>query len=145
MINAEKCSAKYFGFIGGYSPHSCELDAGHMGMHSRGGFVWLTERLGPNGENEIVVNEAVRPGEVYIGGPAAPLERKPGEGQQGGSHYKSTTIDPWAYIEANGLGFFEGNILKYITRHRQKGGVEDLKKAQHYLERLIQIEQGKPK
>lgn len=57
--------------------------------------------------------------------------------QEGGSHYK-VTIEPWDYIIANGLGFLEGNIIKYISRWQVKGGVEDLKKAQHYLEKLIE-------
>lgn len=59
-----------------------------------------------------------------------PLDR-----QEGGSHYKKG-IQPVEYINANGLDFFEGNILKYITRHRSKNGREDLKKARHYLDML---------
>ena len=60
--------------------------------------------------------------------------------QVGGKHYRLKAIQPWDYIAANGLGFFEGNIVKYITRHRSKGGVEDLLKAKHYLEKLIELE-----
>ena len=49
--------------------------------------------------------------------------------QVGGQHYKVKTIQPWDYIAANGLGYFEGNIVKYVTRWRDKGGVDDLRKA----------------
>ena len=59
--------------------------------------------------------------------------------QVGGDHYKRG-IQPWEYIEANGLDFWEGNIIKYITRWRVKGGVEDLMKAKHYLDYLIERE-----
>jgi hypothetical protein len=59
--------------------------------------------------------------------------------QTGGSHYLKA-IQPWDYIAANGLDFFEGNIVKYVTRWRQKGGVEDLRKARHYLDKLIEME-----
>lgn len=61
------------------------------------------------------------------------------EKQMGGSHYLKA-IQPWDYIAANGLDFFEGNVVKYVTRWRQKGGVEDLRKAQHYLDKLIELE-----
>jgi len=61
--------------------------------------------------------------------------------QISGTHYKSKAIQPWDYIASNGLGFFEGNIVKYVTRWKDKGGVDDLKKAQHYLQKLIEIQQ----
>ena len=56
--------------------------------------------------------------------------------QVGGTHYKSP-IDPDKYIAANNLTFREGNIVKYVTRHRKKNGLEDLLKARDYLDRLI--------
>ena len=62
------------------------------------------------------------------------------EKQIGGEHYKSKAIQPWDYIASNGLGDFEGNIIKYVTRWRDKGGVADLEKAQHYLQKLIEVE-----
>ncbi|MEX8520043.1 MAG: DUF3310 domain-containing protein [Leptothrix sp. (in: b-proteobacteria)] len=64
--------------------------------------------------------------------------------QEGGNHYKKLAIQPVEYIHANGIGYFEGNILKYVTRWRDKGGIEDLKKAQHYLALLIEFEGKKP-
>lgn len=54
-------------------------------------------------------------------------------------HYKAFIIEPLQYIEVNGLGFSEGNIVKYVSRWRQKGGLDDLKKAKFYIERLIEI------
>jgi len=61
--------------------------------------------------------------------------------QHGGTHYKDKRIQPWDFIHANGLGFFEGNAIKYLSRWKEKGGVSDLKKAIHYIEKLIEIEE----
>jgi hypothetical protein len=62
------------------------------------------------------------------------------ETQIGGNHYKDKTIQPWDFIAANELGYFEGNIVKYVSRWRDKGGMLDLKKAKHYLDKLIELE-----
>lgn len=62
--------------------------------------------------------------------------------QVGGSHYKNMAIQPTEYIVKNGLNFVEGNIIKYVTRYKFKGGLEDLKKAQHYLAILIELEES---
>jgi hypothetical protein len=59
--------------------------------------------------------------------------------QVGGSHYRDKGIQPIIYIHANNLGFCEGNVVKYVTRWRDKNGVADLKKAIHYLELLIEL------
>lgn len=58
--------------------------------------------------------------------------------QEGGSHYKDCAIQPFDFITANGLGFAEGNVVKYVTRWRKKNGVADLRKARHYLDLLIE-------
>jgi hypothetical protein len=60
--------------------------------------------------------------------------------QEGGAHYASRSIQPIVYIHQNELGFIEGNIVKYITRHREKNGLEDIKKVIHYCELLIELE-----
>ena len=60
--------------------------------------------------------------------------------QVGGQHYRKLAIQPWDYIAANGLGYFEGAAVKYITRWRDKGGIEDIRKAIHYLQKLIELE-----
>ena len=54
-------------------------------------------------------------------------------------HYKQGSIEPIDYIIANNLNFIEGNIIKYITRYKYKNGLEDLKKAQFYINKLIEI------
>lgn len=60
--------------------------------------------------------------------------------QQGGTHYKDLKIQPIEYIHANKLGYIEGNIVKYITRHKEKNGAEDIKKIIHYCELLLELE-----
>lgn len=57
--------------------------------------------------------------------------------QVGGDHYKSKGIQPVEYCMANGIGFMEGSVIKYVTRWKDKGGVADLEKAKHFLEMLI--------
>ena len=61
--------------------------------------------------------------------------------QEGGNHYQ-LPIQPIEYIYKNGLGYMEGNVIKYVTRHADKGGAEDLRKAIHYLEMLIEWRYG---
>jgi len=58
--------------------------------------------------------------------------------QVGGEHYQQP-IQAWDYITLNRLGYLEGNIIKYVTRYKQKHGVQDLEKAKHYLDKLIEI------
>ena len=60
--------------------------------------------------------------------------------QVGGSHYKDMVIQPVEFIEKNNLGFCAGNVIKYICRYKNKNGIEDLKKARHYIDLLIEIE-----
>lgn len=60
----------------------------------------------------------------------------------GPGHYKDKPMQPWDFIVANNLGYLEGNVVKYVSRWRQKGGVEDLRKAKHYIEKLIEVESG---
>lgn len=62
--------------------------------------------------------------------------------QVGGDHYESQTIQPWDIIIANNLDFFEGNALKYLLRHGYKNGKEDLEKAIHYIQKIIEMSYG---
>jgi hypothetical protein len=62
--------------------------------------------------------------------------------QIGGSHYKDMKIQPIDFIIENNLGYAVGNIIKYIVRYKNKNGVEDLKKARHYLDILIEKNNG---
>ena len=59
--------------------------------------------------------------------------------QVGGTHYKDKAIQPWDYIASNNMGYLEGNVVKYVSRWKEKGGVQDLKKAMHYLTKLIEV------
>ena len=76
--------------------------------------------------------------------PAKQLELFPtaNDMQVGGDHYMDRQIQPWDYIVSNDLGFLEGNIIKYVTRWKYKNGVDDLRKAQHYLAKLIEVADG---
>jgi len=66
--------------------------------------------------------------------------------QVGGSHYKDCGIQPVEYIYANQLDFLEGNVIKYITRHRTKGdGEKDIRKVIHYAEMILEMVYGKGK
>jgi hypothetical protein len=62
--------------------------------------------------------------------------------QVGGDHYRSLAVTPWQALEAwltsEGFeGYLAGNAVKYLARYRDKGGTQDLQKAQHYIARLI--------
>lgn len=52
-------------------------------------------------------------------------------------HYRQGKIEPWDFITSQGMSFLEGNIVKYVTRYKTKGGLGDLLKAKTYLEKLI--------
>jgi|TARA_R110000822_G_scaffold209323_3_gene345278 capsule polysaccharide export protein KpsE/RkpR len=62
------------------------------------------------------------------------------ETQVGGNHYMDMAIQPLEYIMANNMSYCEANVVKYISRWRSKNGLEDLRKAKHYIELLIQAE-----
>jgi hypothetical protein len=62
--------------------------------------------------------------------------------QVSGTHYKKNAIQPWDYVAANNLGYFEGSAVKYLTRWKDKGGIADLEKAVHFIEKLIELEKA---
>tara|TARA_R110000772_G_scaffold136337_1_gene245065 strand:+ start:370 stop:759 length:390 start_codon:yes stop_codon:yes gene_type:complete len=62
--------------------------------------------------------------------------------QVGGSHYKDCVIQPIDYIVKNKLDFLEGNVVKYITRHKEKDGPEDIKKVIHYAQLILELTYG---
>lgn len=66
--------------------------------------------------------------------------KKATDKQIGGDHYKAYNIQPIEFITKNQIGFCEGNVIKYVCRHRNKNKRQDLEKAMHYLELLIQLE-----
>ena len=64
--------------------------------------------------------------------------------QVGGDHYKTCKIQPVDYIVENNLTFLEGNVVKYITRHRRKGeGARDIEKVIHYCELIFEKDYGR--
>jgi hypothetical protein len=60
--------------------------------------------------------------------------------QVSGSHYKDLAIQPVEFIYKNNIGYLEGNVIKYICRHKTKNGLADLQKAKHYIELLMELE-----
>jgi hypothetical protein len=68
----------------------------------------------------------------------AATDLTPKDVQIGGAHYKDLPIQPIEYCIRNNIPFAEGNVIKYVTRWRKKNGIEDLKKARHMLDILIQ-------
>lgn len=60
--------------------------------------------------------------------------------QVGGGHYKDMKIQPVEFIHANNIPFIEGCVIKYVSRWRNKNGIDDLKKARHFLDLLIELE-----
>lgn len=67
------------------------------------------------------------------------------EKQEGGSHYKDMAIQPIEFIQANKLDYLQGNVIKYICRHKNKNGIEDVKKALHYCELILALDYGEGK
>jgi len=62
--------------------------------------------------------------------------------QVGGDHYKDMKIQPSEFINKNKMQFAEGNAIKYICRHQKKGGKQDLEKAKHYIDMIIERDYG---
>ena len=62
----------------------------------------------------------------------------PYDKQVGGSHYQNMKIQPAEFINKNEMKFAEGNAIKYICRHINKGGLQDLQKAKHYIDMIIE-------
>jgi hypothetical protein len=60
--------------------------------------------------------------------------------QVAGDHYKKQAIQPVQYIHANGIGFLPGNVIKYISRYKDKGGAQDVRKAIHYCQMILELE-----
>jgi len=64
----------------------------------------------------------------------------PLENQVDGTHYKTLKIQPVQYCHANNVPFMEGSVIKYVTRHKTKNGADDIKKAIHFCEMILQLE-----
>lgn len=87
-----------------------------------------------NSEIELISKAAV----AVVTEPKSALDK-----QVSGNHYKDCGIQPIEYIHANGLSYFQGNVVKYVTRYKDKAGKADLEKAIHYLELMIELEYSK--
>ena len=61
-------------------------------------------------------------------------EAFPQDKQVGGSHYQHYLIQPYEFISKNELSFFQGNVIKYVCRYKNKNGIQDLEKIIHYCE-----------
>lgn len=77
---------------------------------------------------------------VEIKGMLEPEHKSALDKQVSGNHYKDCGIQPIEYIHANGLSYLEGNVIKYTTRHSKKNGKQDILKAIHYLELILEME-----
>ena len=60
--------------------------------------------------------------------------------QEGGDHYKKLKIQPIEFIHANELDFLQGNVVKYITRQKNKNGAADVRKALHYCQLILELQ-----
>ena len=89
--------------------------------------------------DRIKAEEAIMAARRRVGTLPDPKHQKANEIQVAGDHYR-TPIQHWDYVIANDLGYFEGQITKYVTRWRAKNGIKDLEKARHYLDLLIEME-----
>ena len=67
-------------------------------------------------------------------------KRKALDEQEGGDHYKDLAIQPVEFITANKLTFLEGCVVKRVCRHRSKNGAEDIRKAIHELNLILELE-----
>jgi hypothetical protein len=88
----------------------------------------------PSWNQELDYREAVEKTEIE--------EESPLQTQVGGSHYKDMKIQPAEYNHANGIGHLAGDAIAYISRYKSKNGRQDLEKAIHSLQLLIQMEYG---
>jgi hypothetical protein len=62
--------------------------------------------------------------------------------QVAGNHYRKLAIQPIQYIHANRIPWCEANVIKYVTRHKEKNGAADIRKAIHYCQLLLEMEYG---
>ena len=69
--------------------------------------------------------------------------KNPLKEQVGGDHYSKLEIQPAVYSQRNKLSYLQGTVIKYVTRYKDKGGIEDLYKAIHSIKLLIELEDKK--
>lgn len=96
------------------------------------GFPWHTSF-----HNAVTINEE----ELLKRGFPLPHETALSK-QTGGSHYKDKKVQPVEYAHANNLGFMEANVVKYITRHKDKNKAQDIRKAIDFCHFILELEYG---
>ena len=64
------------------------------------------------------------------------------EEQVGGGHYKGQKVEHWDFVMMHDIPYMEAQVIKYMMRWRKKNGVEDLRKAEHFIRKLIEVELG---
>lgn len=125
-------------------------------FHEWKGLHWVFMRDTPENSPEYcTLGDLVKVEDIEliysVGSPPLPIrasksaskEPNPLDTQVGGDHYKSLPIQVVEYNFFNDIPYMEGNIIKYITRWRTKNGIQDLEKAKHYIELLIELEKRK--
>ena len=99
-----------------------------------------------NEQNNAVVNTTTQPTQQELrteGTKAVQQEVKATDTQVGGNHYTKLAIQPMRYSMENGLDALQHTVIKYVTRFRDKNGIEDLEKAKHCIDMLIEFERNK--
>lgn len=95
----------------------------------------IIELMNPTKERRVIMDNGVVAQDPLV-------EQTPTSQQVGGTHYSSMKIQPIDFIAVNKLGFMEGNVVKYVARHKTKNGAEDIRKAIQYLNFILQYEYG---
>jgi hypothetical protein len=103
-------------------------NTGEIPRHDGSGKTWETDKT-------FVMPKIA--GDEEVGYYAETIHPSVWSTQVGGNHYAKYAIQPTEYIIKNKLDFCEGNVVKYVTRYKDKNGIEDLRKARHYLDILI--------
>lgn len=126
----------------------CPVDPGtqvEVRLRDGRGVVGLADNL--HWRKECAISDIIAYRVVEVAKSQAPIERAMAAAadsaltnQVGGDHYKKLAIQPIEYIHANNIPFPEGSAIKYLTRWRDKGGVNDLEKAKHLIDLLIELE-----
>lgn len=127
---------------------NCEEPPGHDGPHQGNSnghhYTWSQDRAAWTRYGAPPYDKGKLKEPVYgPSGHLGPIASQILATSPGGEHYRKMKIEPIVYIEENGIPFHEGNVIKYVTRWRDKNGVEDLRKARFYIDRLIELEESK--
>ena len=128
------------------------LKAHHTNGHFIANNIYHMEHCATNNGDNIVFNYVREYPEDWqecdrYGNPISEVDKtieflKPSDRQVGGNHYKNFAIQPIEFIMKNNLNFCQANSLKYLLRYKEKNGLQDLEKAKHYIELLIEYEYG---